>query len=252
MSQKDGCSHFQLPKRERLYLREEIEHLYTQGRTFISYPIRIVWLAEPAARRTDRAQAPVAIVISVGKRRFKRAVDRNRIKRQMRSAYRLNKDPLWRIAEEKHRVVRIALQSVAKEMPTYQEFDHAMRRAIARIIKELERDTLDTSAAGRSPESIISSPQGEGFQTPSTSPEMLMSKSSLSVRILSYPIHLYRHFPSPLLPPSCRFTPTCSQYALEALRLHGVVKGGWLALWRILRCNPFNPHVGYDPVPPKQ
>ncbi|MDD6928368.1 MAG: membrane protein insertion efficiency factor YidD [Porphyromonas sp.] len=70
--------------------------------------------------------------------------------------------------------------------------------------------------------------------------------------MLSYPVKFYRHFISPLLPPSCRFTPTCSQYALEALRVHGALKGSWLTIWRLLRCNPFNRHVGYDPVPPRQ
>lgn len=50
---------------------------------------------------------------------------------------------------------------------------------------------------------------------------------------------------------ACRFTPTCSQYALEAIEIHGVFKGTALALWRILRCNPFC-KGGYDPVPPKK
>lgn len=47
----------------------------------------------------------------------------------------------------------------------------------------------------------------------------------------------------------CRFTPTCSQYAVEAIEKYGAWKGGWLAFKRILRCNPFNRHFGYDPVP---
>lgn len=50
---------------------------------------------------------------------------------------------------------------------------------------------------------------------------------------------------------ACRFTPTCSQYALEAIQVHGVFKGSLLALWRIIRCNPFC-KGGYDPVPPKK
>jgi hypothetical protein len=58
---------------------------------------------------------------------------------------------------------------------------------------------------------------------------------------------LYRRYVSPLTPPSCRFTPTCSRYAVDALRRYGVLKGGWLALWRVLRCNPLT-RGGYDPL----
>jgi uncharacterized protein len=61
-------------------------------------------------------------------------------------------------------------------------------------------------------------------------------------------IRVYQRLLSPLLPPSCRFVPSCSQYGLEAISHFGVIKGGWLALTRILRCQPFNPG-GYDPVP---
>lgn len=71
---------------------------------------------------------------------------------------------------------------------------------------------------------------------------------SLLVAALTAPIEFYRRFISPLTPPSCRFTPTCSQYAIEALRKHGPVKGLWLAIRRILRCHPWG-GSGYDPVP---
>lgn len=68
------------------------------------------------------------------------------------------------------------------------------------------------------------------------------------VALLVLPITAYRKFISPLTPPSCRFTPTCSQYAVEALRKHGPVKGLYLAIRRILRCHPWG-GSGYDPVP---
>lgn len=71
---------------------------------------------------------------------------------------------------------------------------------------------------------------------------------SLGARLMMALVRFYRVCISPLLPRCCRFTPTCSQYALEALGKHGFWKGTALAVWRILRCNPFNPG-GYDPVP---
>jgi putative membrane protein insertion efficiency factor len=68
-------------------------------------------------------------------------------------------------------------------------------------------------------------------------------------RSLQAPIRFYRKFISPLTPPSCRFAPTCSEYALEALEVHGPVKGSYLAVKRICKCHPFH-RGGYDPVPP--
>lgn len=70
----------------------------------------------------------------------------------------------------------------------------------------------------------------------------------LLTTLLIIPIKFYRMYISPLFPPACRFTPTCSEYAIEALRKHGPVKGLWLAVKRILRCNPWG-GSGYDPVP---
>lgn len=61
-------------------------------------------------------------------------------------------------------------------------------------------------------------------------------------------IHAYRLLLSPVLPPSCRFTPTCSAYGLEAIRRHGAFYGGWLTARRLLRCHPWGGQ-GYDPVP---
>jgi len=58
----------------------------------------------------------------------------------------------------------------------------------------------------------------------------------------------YQRFVSPALPPACRFTPSCSQYALEAVTRHGVARGGWLAVRRLARCHPFH-RGGPDPVP---
>jgi putative membrane protein insertion efficiency factor len=66
--------------------------------------------------------------------------------------------------------------------------------------------------------------------------------------VLSAAVAVYRYTLSPLLGPRCRYEPTCSVYALEALREHGALRGSWLAVRRIARCHPWGGH-GYDPVP---
>lgn len=67
-------------------------------------------------------------------------------------------------------------------------------------------------------------------------------------RVLLAIVRFYRTAISPALPPSCRYTPSCSAYAVEAIELHGALRGSWLALRRLLRCHPFHAG-GYDPVP---
>ncbi|HTB31054.1 MAG TPA: membrane protein insertion efficiency factor YidD [Bacteroidia bacterium] len=62
-------------------------------------------------------------------------------------------------------------------------------------------------------------------------------------------IRVYQKMISPWLPPSCRYTPSCSEYSIQALRKYGAFKGSWLSAKRILSCNPFSHKHGYDPVP---
>ena len=83
--------------------------------------------------------------------------------------------------------------------------------------------------------------------------ELLLLPRRLAVAILRAPILAYRYLLSPLMPPACRFHPSCSAYALEALAEHGPLKGSWLALRRLARCHPIEwlgSRSGYDPVPP--
>jgi hypothetical protein len=79
-----------------------------------------------------------------------------------------------------------------------------------------------------------------------------MNKPVVSIReIIISPfillVKIYQGAISPLLPNACRYTPTCSQYMIEALNKHGLIKGGWMGVKRILRCNPWGGH-GHDPV----
>jgi uncharacterized protein len=75
------------------------------------------------------------------------------------------------------------------------------------------------------------------------------ARLSAGARVLAALITGYRQVISPLLGPHCRFAPSCSAYALEAVRGHGALRGSWLAVRRVARCHPFNPG-GFDPVPP--
>ncbi|HQB69464.1 MAG TPA: membrane protein insertion efficiency factor YidD [Paludibacteraceae bacterium] len=68
------------------------------------------------------------------------------------------------------------------------------------------------------------------------------------IYLLILPIRFYQAAISPMFPSSCRYTPTCSQYSIEAIKKHGPLKGLWLGIKRILRCNPWG-GSGYDPVP---
>ncbi len=76
------------------------------------------------------------------------------------------------------------------------------------------------------------------------------TRPSPAARLLMAVITGYRRFISPMIPPRCRFAPSCSAYALQAVAEHGAARGAWLAVRRIGRCHPFNPG-GFDPVPPR-
>jgi uncharacterized protein len=83
--------------------------------------------------------------------------------------------------------------------------------------------------------------------------DIRMTARRLGAKLVSLPIHFYRYAISPWLPRSCRFEPSCSRYALEAIHVHGPVKGLWLAMKRLARCQPIpwlGGRSGFDPVPP--
>jgi putative membrane protein insertion efficiency factor len=79
--------------------------------------------------------------------------------------------------------------------------------------------------------------------------KLLEGLHRMVIGLMILPIKFYKYSISPLLPNSCRHFPTCSEYCIEALRVHGIFRGSMLGIWRILRCNPWGTH-GYDPVPP--
>ncbi|MCP3917148.1 MAG: membrane protein insertion efficiency factor YidD [bacterium] len=69
-------------------------------------------------------------------------------------------------------------------------------------------------------------------------------------RVWVAPVRFYQRFLSPLKPPTCRFHPSCSEYAVQAVLTHGILRGTWMATWRLARCHPFA-CGGHDPVPPR-
>lgn len=78
-----------------------------------------------------------------------------------------------------------------------------------------------------------------------------MSAGRIITRALVFAIHVYRNTVSPLRPASCRFVPTCSQYAVDALMEYGLIKGTWLAVTRLAKCGPWH-RGGWDPIPERR
>ena len=186
------------------------------SRSFSVFPLRVVYLP------VEELEADASILISVSKRRFKRAVKRNRVKRQIREAYRVNKHELLNaLAEKKCRLV-IAFIYLSDQLTESSVIEERVKIALARIVEKATVSDANVAAY-------------EAMK-----------------RLLSYllllPIYFYRKCISPMTSPSCRFTPTCSQYAVEAIKKHGPFKGLYLAVKRILRCHPWG-GSGYDPVP---
>lgn len=108
-----------------------------------------------------------------------------------------------------------------------------------------KRTSGEQTHEGFSKEDLYGAPvEGEGDRSLSFSRRL----KSMPKRALIAFVRFYQHAISPLFPPTCRYVPSCSQYAIIALQRYGFIKGGWLATKRILRCHPWHPG-GYDPVP---
>ena len=125
---------YTLPKCERLYLRESIGELYAKGTAFTAYPLRVMYYWRDRATLSDKQDA-CAVMTVVPKRRFKHAVDRNRLKRLMREAYRLQKLPLREGVEHDGRAVEISFVYIGSQLATYDQICKAMNRAIVKLSK---------------------------------------------------------------------------------------------------------------------
>ncbi len=215
-------------KAERLSSKKEITALFNEGKSFAISHIRVVYRFLP-----KQEERPNAILVSVPKKYFKHAVDRNLLKRRIREAYRLNKGLLQSMPAR----VEFMLLYQKRRIATFAEIEEIVKKALERILAE--------ACAEASPEACATAVAADNSKNAPQS-------CSLARRVATAPLVLlvrfYQICISPLKPSCCRFTPTCSQYALEALRKYGVFKGTWLAIKRILRCHPWG-GSGYDPVP---
>jgi len=135
---------FTLPKRERLYLRESIGELFAKGRSFTAFPYRVVYLINREDNTTlsqPEKQARCAMMAVAPKKRFKHAVDRNRVKRLTREAYRLQKLPLIAQLEEKRLTLEVAFLYSDSKFLTFEETHRIIGRALARLQKVIASDT---------------------------------------------------------------------------------------------------------------
>ena len=120
-------------------------------------------------------------------------------------------------------------------------------REVYRLEKPQLKTGYDIILVARSRTATAPWPELQKQFLPSV-PEGRSDEGARMKRVLLALVRFYRRAISPFRPPCCRYTPTCSQYALEAIEKYGALKGGWMAFRRILRCNPFH-KGGYDPVP---
>jgi len=120
-------------KPEHLCGEKRITRLFTQGDAFIAYPLRVVYIIEPIRDKT-----PSSVLVSVPKKRFKRAVKRNRLKRLMREAYRLNKTSLIEKLEEKQLQVHIAFNYVSDDELDFATVEKKMKLALEKLLVILE------------------------------------------------------------------------------------------------------------------
>lgn len=121
-----------LPKRERIHLKKDIDELFAHGKGFVAYPLRVVFLTEDCP--PDEGDAPRAMMmVSVGKKYFKRANKRNRVKRLVREAYRLSKPELIALLGERGVRAKLAFMFVGQELPSYHDIERAMAKTHKRL-----------------------------------------------------------------------------------------------------------------------
>lgn len=121
-------------KQERLCSKKSIDSLFSKGNSFIAYPLRVVYTIEKASNPEDSGSA---IMVSVSKKKFKRAVKRNRVKRLIREAYRHNKHLIVETVEDNNVVLHIAFLYLKDELPNYEDVNKAMTKSFGILSDKL-------------------------------------------------------------------------------------------------------------------
>lgn len=116
------------PKEERVFGKKDVDYLFSEGKSFVTYPLRVIYVEKELI-----SDIPVSILVSVSKKRFKRAVKRNRIKRLIRESYRLNKNELSKSLSLQKKGLHIAFLYLNNELCNYQEMEIAMKRALSTL-----------------------------------------------------------------------------------------------------------------------
>jgi len=226
-----------LPAPHRISRRSDISETIRRG-TRARRGGLVVHLHVDTTPSSAPAQAAFAVGKSVGN-----SVVRHQVVRRLRALM----PPLLRDLPAGSRVVVRALPEAATESSA--ELDRDLRAAVARLQRDNE-STPTAEVTAPTPSTTATSPRAETDpQRTGLARVAWYVGAPLRWLLLGF-IWVYRHTISPILPPTCRYHPSCSAYAFEALQVHGAAKGFVLATWRVLRCNPFS-LGGLDPVPPR-
>jgi putative membrane protein insertion efficiency factor/ribonuclease P protein component len=222
-----------LPSRYRLHSRVEISRTIRDGRR--ARRGSLVVHVQVGDGGTDPARAAFAVSKTVGD-----SVTRHRVVRRLRG---LMPPLLDRLPGGSEVVVR-AMPEAATASTTQLRED--LERALERVTPLADPVGVNDRTHGVAPGVA---PGGGEHESSRTGIHLLAYWIGWPIRsLLLGLIWVYRHTISPILPPTCRYHPSCSAYGFEALQVHGAAKGTALTAWRVLRCNPFTPG-GLDPVP---
>lgn len=126
-------------KEEKLCRTKSIDRLFSSGESFIAYPLRVVFYIE---EEIDEKNKNATVLISISKKKFKRAVKRNRVKRLFRESYRLNKQELQEVLQEKNKRIEIAFLYLKNELPTYTEMEKAVLKSISILVGKINEGNI--------------------------------------------------------------------------------------------------------------